>query len=404
MPRIIWGIIVVFLLVPVHNIQAQGEIVFSIAGKPCYKTELEQLMIKTGASDKIEALNTVIDFKLKVHHAKELGIDTTKVFRLKMESLWQEMLSDAQKKLSTSQMPIVDYTLYTIRMQQHGSKLSAFDCGRIMNDVFTSLEKGVSDNELGAIFPLLERQERTAFTLDELMPDVEVQLRQLNVEEFSHPFLSALGMHIVRKHGLKEGDSNMIVESTSPSLLQQKKDAEDALLVKMVVNKLAGNLNEPVDEEILDFFTRNKKRYEWSTPRFYGIVIHGISKKVLKKAKKSLSGKQNNSLEELVGLLKTNFKDLIIVDSGLFELGNNAVVDKLVFKKGKGVKQIDYPYSAVVGAKLNPEDVKLSEVKDKVVRDCKRAKELDVFMGIRALYDVEINQEVLKSVNYAIIK
>lgn len=404
MPKILIGIVIVLLLVPAHKVQAQGEVVFSIADKPCYKAEFEQLLMMSGTSDKTEALNAVINFKLKVHHAKQQGIDTTKVFRLKMLSLWQDVLCDTQMIGSSIPIPMVDYTLYTIRMQQHGSKISSFDCGKMMNDVFASLEKGVNVRELCATFPLLEREERLSFTLDELMPEVEAQLRQLNIGEFSHPFSSAMGMHIVCKHHAKEGNVEMIHKPVDSSFLQLKKETEEALLAQMITDKLTGKPIELTEDEILEFFIRNKKRYEWDNPRFYGVVIHGKNKKVVKKVKKILSGKQDNNLEERVSLVKSLYDGQIIVDSGLFEFGENAAVDKFVFKQGKGEVNIDYPYSAVVGAKLRPEDVDLSEVKDAVVRDCKRVKELDVFKEIRALYDVEINQEVLKTVNFAVIK
>ena len=102
--------------------------------------------------------------------------------------------------------------------------------------------------------------------------------------------------------------------------------------------------------------------------------------------------------------LRTQFNnDSIIrirVEKGLFKQGDNALVDREIFKKDTTVTAVkDYPIDAVYGKvlKKNPEDY--TDVRGLVVADYQDELEKIWVADLRRKYAVEINKEVLQTVN-----
>ena len=118
---------------------------------------------------------------------------------------------------------------------------------------------------------------------------------------------------------------------------------------------------------------------------------------------------KNLPFDQWAEALRTTFNpDTIIrirVEKGLFKAGDNATVDRLVFKtKGTGSASEpswagDYPIDAVYGKKLKkyPEDY--TDVKNKVVEDYQEMLEKEWVASLRQRYPVEINEAVLKTIN-----
>ena len=101
-------------------------------------------------------------------------------------------------------------------------------------------------------------------------------------------------------------------------------------------------------------------------------------------------------------LRKTFNNDSILrirVEKGIFKQGDNALVDREVFGVdtiAKGLK--DYPIDAVYGQKLKaPKE--MTDVKAQVLADYQDALEKEWVEGLRRKYAVEIDEEVLKTVN-----
>ena len=89
------------------------------------------------------------------------------------------------------------------------------------------------------------------------------------------------------------------------------------------------------------------------------------------------------------------------MELGLFAIGKNPYVDKLVFKCGEFEPVPDLPYTWVLGKKLKKGPTDYRDVLVKVEKDCREAKkkvEMDAFMQKNR---VEIDKEVLKTVNRA---
>ena len=87
------------------------------------------------------------------------------------------------------------------------------------------------------------------------------------------------------------------------------------------------------------------------------------------------------------------------MDYGLFQIGTNACVDKLYFGQGDFHPSADYPYVKVLGKVLKKKPESYLDVYKRVKVDyCKsRLEKEDAFL--KKKIKVEINEEVLKTVN-----
>jgi peptidyl-prolyl cis-trans isomerase SurA len=148
------------------------------------------------------------------------------------------------------------------------------------------------------------------------------------------------------------------------------------------------------------WFETHRKNYTWASPRYKGIAYHVKDKKDVKAVRNCV---KNLPFDEWTEALRSTFNsDSVIrirVEKGLFRPGDNATVDKLVFKTGSEVVSLkDYPIDAVYGKKLKkPADY--SDVRTQVVEDYQGYLERQWVEALRKRYPVSINQEVLKTVN-----
>lgn len=88
------------------------------------------------------------------------------------------------------------------------------------------------------------------------------------------------------------------------------------------------------------------------------------------------------------------------MEKGIFKKGDNALIDKVVFKKDTVVTPLpDYPIDAHYGKvlKKGPEDY--TDVRGLVVADYQEALEKEWVTDLRRRYSFQVNQDVLKTVN-----
>ena len=108
-----------------------------------------------------------------------------------------------------------------------------------------------------------------------------------------------------------------------------------------------------------------------------------------------------------VGQWKEGLHKLMAADStvsasievGLFQIGKNACVDKLAFKCGKLPENDKLPYVFLMGKKLKkgPEDY--TDVYEVLRNDYRRDQEKRLLASLMQHFNVEIEQDVLKTVN-----
>lgn len=264
--------------------------------------------------------------------------------------------------------------------------------------------------------------------------------------EMSKPFLSPIGYHIVlmkerkqlepfdslkqnivaslERRGIRNDIADMklrrkVNESagklTAEQVMQQQSDSlaatdnelkylfqeyHDGLLLYEISSREVWDKASQDEAALKAWFDTHKKNYAWKEPRYKGIAYHVKTKadvKAVKKCVKSLP------FDQWTEALRTTFNpDSVIrirVEKGIFKPGDNATIDKMVFKQNvSATSDANYPIDAVFGKKVKrPDDY--TDVRQQVVEDLQDYLEKEWIEDLRRRYQVEVNKEVLKTVN-----
>ena len=149
------------------------------------------------------------------------------------------------------------------------------------------------------------------------------------------------------------------------------------------------------------YFQAHASDYHWETPRYRGIVLHCASKRVGKRVRKLLKEIPEEEWGDGIRLVfNAEGKQQVRYEQGVFLMGDNAAVDILAFKKKKREMPADesYPFTTIFG-KIEKGPGSVDEVQGQVVADYQQYLNAAWVARLRAAGKVEINQEVLKTVN-----
>lgn len=189
--------------------------------------------------------------------------------------------------------------------------------------------------------------------------------------------------------------------SNDPNLKYLVQEYHDGLLLYEISNREVWDKGAKDEKGQEAYFKLNRKKYNWDKPRFKGIAYHVKDEKDIKAVKNSVKGKP---FTEWADILRTTFNnDSVIrirVEKRIFKEGDNALIDKIEFKKDTTVKEVkDYPYDATFGKMLKkgPEDY--TDVKSLVVADYQDALEKEWVASLRKKYSYTVNKDVLATVN-----
>ena len=190
------------------------------------------------------------------------------------------------------------------------------------------------------------------------------------------------------------------LEANDSDLRNLIKEYYDGLLLYEISNRTVWEKAAADEAGLVAYFKKNKKNYKWDAPRFKGIAYHVKDQADVKAVKDAVKDLPFDQWADK--LRKTFNNDSILrirVEKGIFKQGDNALVDREVFGVdtiAKGLK--DYPIDAVYGQKLKaPKE--MTDVKAQVLADYQDALEKEWVEGLRRKYAVEIDEEVLKTVN-----
>jgi peptidyl-prolyl cis-trans isomerase SurA len=88
-----------------------------------------------------------------------------------------------------------------------------------------------------------------------------------------------------------------------------------------------------------------------------------------------------------------------LIEVGMFSIGKNPYVDKLAFKCGEYQPLENYSYTWVLGQKLKKGPTDYKDVYEELKEDCLKSKKEAEIEGFIQKNKVEIDEEVLKTVN-----
>jgi peptidyl-prolyl cis-trans isomerase SurA len=180
------------------------------------------------------------------------------------------------------------------------------------------------------------------------------------------------------------------------------REYHDGLLLYEISNREVWEKAAKDEAGLANYFSKNKKKYKWDQPRYKGMVYHVKEKDDVKAVKNSVKGLEFTQWADK--LRKTFNNDSIIrirVEKGIFKKGDNAFIDKMVFKKkdAKVTPVKDYPIDAVYGKILKKGPEEYEDVKGLVTADYQEELEKGWVATLRRKYQVKVYDEVVKTVN-----
>ena len=280
----------------------------------------------------------------------------------------------------------------------------------------------------------------------QLLPEMEEAMYALKDSgDIAAPILSTVGYHIIQLKGRKPLDSYGTLHDQIVNMLTQRgireqlamaaveelakergisqeavmdqetekacaKDEELKYLVQeyhdglLLFEECSRKVWEPAAKDttaLVKFFKKNKKKYNWSVPRFKGMVFHCRQAEDVEAVKKLLKGVDEADWTKVV---RDQFnKDSVCVrmEQKIFVKGGNAFVDSLAFKvnEGKVKPRKEFPYSGVVGKILKKGPSSWMDVSADVVADYQAKREEEFVAELRKRYKVEVFQDALNTVN-----
>ena len=192
---------------------------------------------------------------------------------------------------------------------------------------------------------------------------------------------------------------NTCLEQKYPDLRCLVQDYKEQALLKKIIDKEICKRAATDEAGLKAYFEKHRSDYQWEERRYRGIVLHGVSKRVVKQARKFLKSLPEEEWKDAIRLtFNAGAQPQIQVEQGVFAPGDNAYVDDLVFKGKDATPLVSFPFTAVLGKKVKgPDDYQ--EVKDRLVADYQTYLDGRWVDRLRSSAKVEINQEVLKTVN-----
>ena len=251
------------------------------------------------------------------------------------------------------------------------------------------------------------------YTLDKVALDELVSKGQTSLTLFTLANKAYTGKEFARfaaahPEGVQRQFNNFVIKSVldyekdhleqkQPEIRLQVQEYRDGLLLDEISDReVKGKMNE---NGLKAYYDEHRSNYHWKESRYKGVVLHCVSKRVAKQARKFL--KQLPETEWLNAIRLTfnaGAAPQVQAEVGLFSPGDNEFVDDLVFKSKRSTPIMSFPFTAVMGKKVKgPESYK--EVGEQLISDYQNYLEQRWVANLRASGKVEINQEVLKTVN-----
>lgn len=341
--------------------------------------------------------------------------------RLRNDSLLQKAYREKAKRFAATGWAKLNHI--SILLRQDAGKTAEREAMVRMDSIYNAL-KG------GADFDLLAADSSRWIPLYLLTQEHSSVINDMPVGQYSKPFLSPSGIHILKLDGRMAGnelsDSLRLVDPFLESRVllaelersgqlhswnsdgSEKEDyynivysqTQDSLLVASWNKKNA--MPDAVDTdsaELESFFQTNKKRYDWDLPHFKGAVVYCNDKKSASQIKKQLKKRSMDEWADILDAWNSEHPETIAkMEQGLFRIGKNQYVDKLVFKCGELPADAS-AYTFTLGKRLKNGPENYQDVYNKVRKDFLLDKERSQIDDLKARFGVEINQDVLKTVN-----
>ncbi len=410
-----------------------------------------------------EYLPMFVNFKLKVAEAKAQKLDTLSSFKQEYEkdraALAEDYLTDKdfieleayrvylKDSATIGKDGFVNVMHLAVPLSQKATQQEVDAAKAKMDSAYVMLQNGKTFDEV-AVFVNMPAQYLKPFEIirGQVYEEFEKEAYALADGEYSAPFKSPAGYHIAKRISsrpfgtfeqyrepimnmlekenirktarLKKGrdlanaygggmtpeealaKEDSLLESKYPEFGNLMREYYEGLLFFEISNREVWKKEADEAKELVKFFKKNKKKYKFDQPRFRGAVVFTKSQELLDSVKTLLAGKHKDEYRSLVAeSFEKEEKRSIRMELGIYAVGDNNWVDYLVFGQGAGGdKREQLPFVDVVGKVIESPET-YTDVKGAVIDDYNKYKEQKWVKKLRRKYDVEINEEVLKTVN-----
>ena len=192
---------------------------------------------------------------------------------------------------------------------------------------------------------------------------------------------------------------NSRLELKHPEFCALVQGHRDSMLLAEITDREVGKRSVVDEAGLKAYFEAHRSDFHWDEPRYRGVVLHCTTKRVAKQVRKFL---KQIPEEEWMDAIRLTFNagdtPKVQAEQGLFAPGDNAYVDDLVFKGKDATPVLSFPFTAVQGRKQKGPD-SWQEVREPLVTAYRNYLETHWVAKLRAAGKVEIDQEVLKTVN-----
>ena len=395
MPRRLLGVFML-LLVSAMFVRAQGDAVLIRVGTEHVTLDEFRYHFSKSKEKRTDVfVETLVRFKQMVQEAKRLGLDTFPEFRKQREYLLKaeaERMHTPKRRLAGRHdaEEWVKLIHVTYPLKQRGSEADERTGKQYMDSLYMAWKNQASLPEQLKELPWMQTRH--------LQAEWQTRLMSLDRNEFSEPFFSPVGIHLIAWVDKCSGKD--LREANSQKAAFRLKEMEEGLLTLALYNYLERSV-ACTERELEMYFKAHSSEYGGGTPHYKGVVIHSRNKKAAKAVKKYLKKYPEALWKEALKRMPDKMAEQCRYEVGLFPIGTNPYVDKLAFSCGDFTPLADYPYTWIMGERLSKGPTDYRDVREELQRDCLKAKKKSQIEAFIPKYAVEIDKEILKTVNRA---
>lgn len=313
------------------------------------------------------ALLRTDEFRTKVKLAESLGIDTLAAFEMQWKHCRRVLTSSvvaSRWKPVAERCEWIKVAAITRRLPQQVSTLVEKEEKRRMDSIYSALQEGASFETMAARYTQDGYSGKSIWLpMVYLLDEWNACISSLEKGEVSKPFFSPQGIHVIR--WMERELRNKSEVKTDTCLYPSEEELREVLLVASLEKKYRTPVKY-TENDLEAWFKKHRKSYGWDLPHYKGVVVHCLDKKQAKRIRKSLKKMEYEEWRTLADNTDTRG---VRMEYGLFRIGENAYVDKLVFKCGKYEPIEELPYTFVMGKTLKkgPEDYR--DIRDRLIGD-----------------------------------
>lgn len=208
------------------------------------------------------------------------------------------------------------------------------------------------------------------------------------------------------------GYEESLLEKKYPEFANLMKEYSDGILLFEVSNREVWEKASLDTAGLKSYFAAHKSTYKWDKPHYKGFIIQCKNDSIAKLAKIMIKDMPADSVRTV---LKRAFNrdstTMVKVDWGLYACGENAHVDRILFKHCKVESKTDakaaakqgpnsnFPAVFLSGRKLGKKPQSYGDVRGLVISDYQNLLEKKWTEALREKYPVVINKAVVNTVN-----